>query len=120
MSDIIARLSGNGEPWSFAEVIAEIERLRRMLGESAPHRLKKPSPMTITHDQIPPEVVEAAEHAFTDAMLTTSQPNPIRAAIAAGLAVWPGAEYCSLIVLSDRNFCGLLLPVLPQKEPGND
>jgi hypothetical protein len=29
MSDIIDRLNGNGEPWTFAEVIAEIERLTK-------------------------------------------------------------------------------------------
>jgi hypothetical protein len=28
MTDILVRLRGNGEPWSFAEIIAEIERLR--------------------------------------------------------------------------------------------
>lgn len=31
MSDILERLNGNGEPWTFAEVAAEIERLRAAL-----------------------------------------------------------------------------------------
>ena len=35
MSDIIDRLNGNGEPWTFAEVIAEIERLRAALADIA-------------------------------------------------------------------------------------
>ena len=41
---------------------------------------------------IPDEVVEAAEKAFTDAMLTVPQPDPIRSAIAAALSAWTGAE----------------------------
>jgi hypothetical protein len=44
--------------------------------------------------------------------------NRALAAARAMLGTWPGAEYCSLIVLSDRNFCGFLLP-LPQKENSN-
>ena len=33
MSDILDRLKGNGEPWTFAEIIAEIERQRALNNE---------------------------------------------------------------------------------------
>ena len=39
---------------------------------------------------IPPVAVEAARKAFTDAMLTVPQPDPIAAALRAGIAAWPG------------------------------
>ena len=31
MSDILDRLRGNGQPWTFAEIIAEIEQLRAII-----------------------------------------------------------------------------------------
>ena len=44
------------------------------------------------HITIPPEAVEAARRAFTEAMLSVPQEDPIATALRAGIAAWPGSE----------------------------
>ena len=46
----------------------------------------------MTDINIPPEVVEAANEAFTNAMLSVPQPDPMEAALIAGLKAWPGMQ----------------------------
>jgi hypothetical protein len=56
----------------------------------------------MTHDiTMPPEAVEAARKAFTEAMLTVPQPDPITAACRAMLNAWPGfgIDACDNIIL---------------------
>jgi hypothetical protein len=68
----------------------------------------------INPDMIPDEAVEAAERTYRTVPLYTSHVDAIRAAIAAALAAWPGAN------VEDHAWAGyggsiLVLP-LPQKE----
>ncbi len=67
-------------------------------------------------EMIPDEVVEAAKKAYMqgDAHLTTN----IRAALAAGLAAWPGAHRLSIPVTleSDEASDDLILPLKKESE----
>lgn len=44
----------------------------------------------MTDIHIPPAALEAGRKAFTEAMLTVPQPDPIRAAFVAMVSAWPG------------------------------
>ncbi len=64
----------------------------------------------IKPDQIPDEVVEAAERVYRTVPLYTSHEDAIRAAIAAGLNAWPGralagyaGETCHILPLPQDN-----------------
>jgi hypothetical protein len=59
---------------------------------------------------IPPEALEAACRAYTEIMLDVAPESAIEAAIAAGLAAWPGMEIELVGVEEDY----LILP-LPQE-----
>lgn len=59
---------------------------------------------------IPPEAVEAARRAFTEAMLSVPQEDPIATALRAGIAAWPGAWTARSPAWDQR----LILP-LPQE-----
>jgi hypothetical protein len=55
----------------------------------------------MTDITIPPEAVEAARRAFTEAMLSVPQEDPIASALRAGIAAWPNIERAKW---SDRTF----------------
>ena len=47
----------------------------------------------MTDITIPPEAVEAARRAFTEALLSEPLEDPIATALRAGIAAWPGMFY---------------------------
>jgi hypothetical protein len=68
----------------------------------------------MTHDiTMPPEAVEAARKAFTEAMLTVPQPDPITAACRAMLNAWPAwaiSPYAPVEIGKDY----IILPLPPK------
>ena len=71
----------------------------------------------IRADQIPPEVVEAAQEAFWDASGTAN--DCLVHAIAAALNAWPGFEYRADVAFPAFGYgpAAIILP-LPQEEKG--
>jgi len=65
----------------------------------------------ITPEQIPDEVVEAAHRAFY-----AEKPCGFRAALAAGLAAWPGAWHVDAADFEEK----LILPLPEENNNGSD
>lgn len=69
----------------------------------------------MTKITIPPQALEAGRKAFTEAMLTVPQPDPIRAAFEAIVGAWPGV-WTGPMELGEGNMLILPLPTEPRDE----